>query len=301
MSKPRSKPTLTIVILSFNVERLLIDCLKSVFATQTTANSWKVVVADNVSSDNSVASVKKLFPQVEIIQNSQNLGFSKGNNVALRRVNTEYTLLLNPDTVVYPHTIQKVLTFMIDHPKVGAATCRVELPDGSLDYSCHRGFPDPWNTFLYFFAGKLKKFSGYSDKPIPDIPHEIDALTGAFAMIRTKVGKKLNWLDEDYTWNGEDLDFCYRLKQLGWKVMYIPDVKITHFKGSSSGLWKTGQYQVAKAKKLTAARQGVDAMRIFYNKHLKVKYPWIFNQFIYLGMFLLKTIRQAKIHLGQGI
>ncbi len=178
----------------------------------------------------------------------------------------------------------------------GAATCRVELPDGSLDYSCHRRFPDPWNSFVYFFTAFGKK-SSYANTSVSSQIHEIDALTGAFAMIRTNVGKKLNWLDEDYYWNGEDLDFCYRLKKLGFKVIFIPDVKITHFKGSSSGIWNTGKYQISTASKIRSVNSGIDAMRIFYDKHLAANYPAFFNRFIYLGMFILKSWRIAKIYL----
>jgi GT2 family glycosyltransferase len=291
---------LTIVILSYNVEKLLIACIESVLASQTTSDNWQIVVVDNVSLDGSVTSIKKHFPKVKVIENPQNFGFGKGNNVALRKVTTEYTLLLNPDTVVYPGTIQTVLDYIRNHPNVGAATCRVELPDGTLDYSCHRRFPDPWNSFVYFFSGLGKK-SSYAYTNIPPGIHEIDALCGAFAMIRTEVGKKLNWFDEDYWWNGEDLDLCYRIKQLAKKIVFIPDVKITHYKGSSSGLQKTASVSVPKSIKIKTTLSGLTAMRLFYDKHLKNKYPWIFNQFIYLGMFVLKTIRVIKIKLGFGL
>ncbi len=297
MAKPKSKSSdLTIVILSYNVSGLLKNCINSLYQAKKSQDSWQIVVVDNASTDDSVEMVRKNFPRVKIIANKTNLGFSAGNNVALRQVNTEYTLLLNPDTVVYPGTIQTVLKYIQSHPEVGAATCRVELPDGSLDYSCHRRFPDPWNTFVYFFTAFGKK-SSYANTSVDFKIHEIDALTGAFALIRTSIGKKLNWLDEDYYWNGEDLDFCFRLKQSGWQVVYIPDVKILHFKGSSSGIWSTGQYKVSKSSKLKAVSSGIDAMRIFYDKHYAGRYPLPFNWFIYLGMFTLRSWRALKIYL----
>ena len=290
------KNDLTIVILSYNVSRLLEDCLNSVLKAKTTSDLWEVMIVDNASSDDSVQMVRKHFPQVKLIANKKNLGFSAGNNVALRQVKTKYALLLNPDTVVYPDTIQTVLNYMENNDDVGAATCRVELPDGSLDYSCHRRFPNPWNSFVYFFTGLGKK-SAYAYSNIPSGIHQIDALTGAFALIRTNIGKKLNWLDEDYYWNGEDLDFCYRLKQSGYKVMYLPDIKITHFKGSSSGIWSTGQFKISNRKKIRSVVAGIDAMRIFYDKHYAQQYPAPFNWFIYLGMFTLRVIRVTKVYL----
>lgn len=293
LSTPR--PSLTIVILSYNVEKLLLDCLKSLKEAKTPQDNWEILLPDNGSTDTSLQSVRKYYPQVKIIENKKNLGFAAGNNVALRQVKTKYALLLNPDVKVFPGTIQTVESYMESHPDVAAATCRVELPTGSLDYSCHRRFPNPLNSFIYFFAGFLKRFSSYAYRDIPAGIHEIDALCGAFAMVQTEVGKKLNWLDEDFWWNGEDLDFCYRIKETGKKIVYIPDVKIIHYKGSSSGLQKTGRGQASRETKIRSASAGVAAMRIFYDKHYAALYPAPFNWLVYLGMWLLKSIRLSRI------
>jgi hypothetical protein len=294
----QNNPSLTIVILSYNVRPLLADCLKSLEKAKKRNDNWQVIVVDNKSSDDSVEYLRKHFPKVRLMENDRNSGFSAGNNIALRKVTTPYTLLLNPDTFVYPDTIQTVLSYVHTHPEVGAATCRVELPDGSLDYSCHRKFPDPWNSFLYLFSGSLKRYSSYSDNSTGTKIHEIDALTGAFALIRTKAGKSLQWLDEDYYWNGEDLDFCYRLKESNWKVVYLPAVKITHFKGSSSGLWHTGKFKVNRANKIRSVNAGIDAMQIFYSKHLASKYPVLVNWVVNVGMFTLRNLRIAKVYLS---
>jgi GT2 family glycosyltransferase len=293
-------PSLTIVILSYNVEKLLVDCLNSLFKSKTSSDLWNIIVIDNASSDNSVQAVRKFFPDIKIIKNKTNLGFSAGNNIALHQVKTDFVLLLNPDTVVYPGAIQTVQKYLEEHPDVAAATCRVELPDGTLDYSCHRRFPNPWNSFMYLFTGLGKK-SSYAFSQIPDSIHEIDALCGAFAMFRTDVGKKLGWFDEDYFWNGEDLDFCYRIKKASYKVVFIPEVKITHFKGSSSGLQKSAALKVDPATKTKMALSGVGAMRIFYDKHYASSYPKPFNWLVYLGMWLLKTYRTLKIKVLQNI
>lgn len=267
--------TLSIIILSYNVKKQLLDCLASV----PKHKDWEIIIPDNGSTDGSLEEVPGIF------STGGNIGFAAGNNIGIKKSKGEFVLLLNPDTIVYPNTIETVLTYIQSHPEVGAATCRVELPDGSLDYSCHRGFPTPWGSILHFLG--LRKLSSYSASKIPNDIHEIDALTGAFAMIRRKTGEEVGWLDEDYFWNGEDLDFCYKLKEKGWKIMYLPDVKITHFKGSS-----------AKANFHTRRRwalNSTEVMSIFYRKHLASKYPFFVNWLVYLGIWFTKQLRILRL------
>lgn len=271
---------LSIVILSFNVEKLLLDCLKSLPANP----DWEIIVIDNASSDSSVQLTKANFPKVKLIRNKSNLGFAAGNNVALHQCTSPYILLLNPDTKVYPNTIEMVLDYMQTNPLVGAATCRVELPDGSLDYSCHRGFPDPVGAMFHFLG--LRKFSTYSAENISPSIHEINALTGAFALIRREAGEQVGWFDQDYFWNGEDIDLCYRLKENGWKIMYLPQVKITHYKGASA--------KATRDTRLRWASNSTSVMRLFYRKHLAQKYPWIVNQIVFMGINLLWLIRLIR-------
>lgn len=261
--------TLSIVILSYNVRKLLLDCLASI----PKHKDWEIIVVDNASTDGST--------QLATIKNKTNTGFAAGNNMGIKKAQGEYILLLNPDTIVYPKTIETVLEYMQSHPDVGAATCRVELPDGTLDYSCHRGFPNPFNSLLHFIG--LKSLSSYSSKYVPNSIHEIDALTGAFALIRKTAGNQVGWLDEDYYWNGEDIDFCYKLKEAGWKVMYLPDVKITHFKGSSA--------KATKSSRQKWALNSTNVMELFYKKRLADKYPFFINWSVYFGIWLLKKRR----------
>lgn len=261
--------TLSIIILSYNVKQKLLDCLASL----PKHSDWETIVVDNASTDGS--------HKLAHIISKTNIGFAAGNNLGIRRAKGEYILLLNPDTVVYPNTIETVLKHMQDHPEVGAATCRVELPDGSLDYSCHRNFPDPVGSFLHLIG--LRQLSKYSSTQIPNTIHEIDALTGAFALIRRSAGDQVGWLDEDYFFNAEDIDFCYRLKESGWKVMYIPNVKITHHKLSS--------VKSSPASRRRWATDSTSAMRIFYSKHLSQKYPFFVNWTVYFGIWLVRIAR----------
>jgi len=180
-------------------------------------------------------------------------------------------------------------------------TCRVELPDGRLDYSSHRGFPTPWNSFSYF-TGLAKLFphspffAGYTASNLNiKKTHQIDCLTGAFLMVRKIAGDQIGYWDESYFWNGEDIEFCYSLKEKGWQVWFYPEAKIIHYKGSSSGLWKTAVSSVDKKKRLEATRHGVSAMRVFYMKHYYKKYPPVFRDLIFVGIKLLEQYRKFKV------
>lgn len=294
----KENPKLSIIIVSYNVKKLLVDCIGSIYKSQKPDDNWEIIVVDNNSIDNSIEAIANF--NLKVIKNKENFGFSKANNQAITIAKGKYILLLNPDTIVYPGTIQKVLEYLENNPKVGAATCMVELPNGNLDYSCHRGFPTPWNAFTYFsglssLLPKLKWFTGYTltYKSLNSI-HEIDALTGAFALVRKSAGDEVNWFDEDYFWNGEDLDFCYKLREKNWKIVYIPDVKITHFKGSSSGLWHTGEGKPSGDTKMKSALSSTQVMSLFYKKHLSQKYPFFINWLVYLGIFLLERFRLIK-------
>ncbi|MBI2314619.1 glycosyltransferase family 2 protein [Candidatus Daviesbacteria bacterium] len=238
---------------------------------------------------------------VQLIENKENLGFSAGNNVGVKFAKAPVVLFLNPDTIIVDHAIQKSLEKLLSDPDIGALTCRVELPDGRLDYSCHRGFPTPWNSFAYFSGlskifPKSSLFSGYTASYL-DInkAHEIDSLTGAFLMVRKIAGEQIRWWNTDYFWNGEDIEFCYSLKEKSWKIYYYPEVKIIHYKGSSSGLWTTALTTVPKETKLETAIYGVTAMKIFYKKHYYKKYPPLFRDFVLGGIKLLENYRKLRI------
>ncbi|MDP3733404.1 MAG: glycosyltransferase family 2 protein [Candidatus Daviesbacteria bacterium] len=288
-------PDLSIIILNYNVRDLLLNCLESVFKSlQGTGYRVQVIVVDNASSDGSIEAVKKEYPQVEPFKNESNLGFAKGNNVGVKLAKAPVILFLNPDTVILDNAIGKSLEFLMSNPDIGALTCRVELPDGKLDYSCHRGFPTPWNSFCYFLGlsklfPKWKLFAGYTATHL-DISktHGIDCLTGAFLMVRKIAGEQINWWDTDYFWNGEDIEFCYLLKEKDWKIYFYPEVKIIHFKGSSAG----------KAKSATVLH-GISAMRIFYKKHYYKKYPFLIRDLILAGIKMLEHYRKARLWIYQ--
>ena len=306
-----NNPDLSIVILSYNVRELLLNCLESVFKNKKDSDRWQVIVVDNASEDGSVEAVKKLRSHlgsgntIEIVENKENLGFSAGNNVGVKKAKAPVILFLNPDTVIVDDAIQKTYQYLMGNPDIGTVTCRVELPDGRLDYSCHRGFPTPWNSFCYF-SGLSKLFphspffAGYTATYLDTrITHEVDCVSGSFLMVRKIAGDQIGWWDKDYFFNGEDIEFCYSLKEKGWKIYFYPEVKIIHYKGSSSGLWETKASEVSHDVKMRSATHASSAMRIFYKKHYYKKYPPFFRDFVLWGISLLEKYRKFKIWIYQ--
>ncbi|MCL5020027.1 MAG: glycosyltransferase family 2 protein [Patescibacteria group bacterium] len=290
---------LSIIIVNFNTKQLLIDCVKSIVDSSPKV-SYEIIVVDNASSDDSVKEFKSLFTasKFKIIKNEKNEGFSKANNIGIKEARGRYVLFLNSDTVVYPETLETMVKFMDKNEDAGAATCKVLLPNGKLDDASHRGFPTPWNAYWHFSGvsklfSKSKLFAGYNLGYLDlNKVHEIDACAGAFMIVKRTAGEKVNWWDEDYFWYGDDLDLCFRLKEAGFKIYFVPDVSILHYKGASGGIKKISQ-NISGADKNTkklAQRARFEAMRIFYKKHYKNKYPWFINRLVDSGIYLRQKV-----------
>ncbi|MBI4053812.1 MAG: glycosyltransferase family 2 protein [Candidatus Doudnabacteria bacterium] len=263
---------LSIIIVNYNTRDLLQRCLRSVFASITNY-SYEVIVSDNGSSDGSVDLVKEFFPQVKLLENRSNLGFSKANNLAIKISQGRYVLLLNSDTEVNPNTFQQSMAYLEKHAEVGILGCKVLLPDATLDPACRRRFPTPANAFLRLFG--LKRFSDYNVSGDVNREMEVDAVMGAYLLIRRSVIERVGLLDEDFFMYGEDLDWCFRVKTAGYKVVYYPGAKITHFKYGSS--------QKVPDRTIRFAHQ---AMEVFYRKHYSSRYPRAFNFLVFLAIKL---------------
>lgn len=294
---------LSVIILSYNVKELLRNAIKAVYDTYN-KKSLQIIVVDNASSDDTVAMVGKEFPKVDLVRSKSNTGFSAGNNLARKITKGDIVLFLNPDTEVKRNAIGKCIKILRKSKKLGAITCKVVLPNGKLDYSCHRGLPTPWNTFCYFtglakiFPGS-KLFAGYTASYL-DIKksHNIDCISGTFLMVKRKVLDEIGWWDEDYWWNGEDIEMCYRIKKTGYKIWYEASEKMVHYKGSSSGLWKTAKTKVPQKTKIKTAKSATRAMRIFMQKHAKELGPWPIMALVNAGIGVLEKYRLAKIEKG---
>jgi hypothetical protein len=280
---------LAIVILNYNTAGLLRDCLHSLRESRHDL-TVSVFVVDNASQDGSVALVQGEFPNVELIANPANIGFSAGNNVALRRLGfgedtggdvtklPRYVLLLNPDTIVPPTALADMVRFMDDHPRVGVAGPRVRRPDGSLDRACRRSFPTPTVSF-YRMVGlsrlfpKSRRFNAYNLEYLPeDAVHPVDSVVGAYMQLRAQTILDVGLLDERFFMYGEDLDWAKRIKDAGWEIWYNGAVEITHVKEAASS-------QSAKARV-----DFYEAMWLFYLKHYRRKTNWFLDKAILAGI-----------------
>lgn len=251
---------LTVVIVSYNVSHYLLQCLDSLGSALSGVDS-EVIVVDNHSRDDSVALVREFHPEVKVIENIHNLGFSKANNIALRQARGEYALLLNPDTIVADNTISDCLAFLDRHPDAGAAGVMMLNADGTVAPESRRGVPTPMTSF-YKLSGLCKLFPRsrrfgryYLGHLSWQSPQQIDIVSGAFCMLRCSVLQKVGLLDEDYFMYGEDIDLSYRILKHGATNWYLP-YHILHYKGEST--------QKSSFRYVHVFYQ---AMLIFFRKH----------------------------------
>ena len=279
---------LSVVIVNYNVKFFLEQCLNSVFeaAKGMDAEVW---VVDNNSVDGSVAMLKDKFPQVRLIANTENLGFAKANNQALRQVTGDYVLLLNPDTLVESDTFAKCLAFMDEHPDCGGLGVKMINGEGEYLRESKRGFPTPKVAF-YKISGLIKLFPHsprfahyYLGHLSPDEIAEIEILSGAFLMTRKSVLDKIGLLDETFFMYGEDIDFSYRILQGGYKNYYLPATRIIHYKGEST-----------KKGSLNYVYTFYNAMAIFTQKHLKESSARIFTLGIKMAIWARASLSFLK-------
>lgn len=309
---------LSIIILNYNTKDQLRDCLKSIIwlyrepeIVEETEGPKKleaeIIVVDNNSTDGSVEMIEKEFPQIKLIKNQQNLGFAAGNNIGIKQAHGEYILLLNPDTIVPHNTLADMIEFMEKNPRFAASTCLVELNNGEIDWASHRGFPTPWASLTYFLGLEkldiLPKIFGQYHQTWQDLsqPHEIDACSGCFMLVRREAINEVGLLNEDYFIYAEDIDWCYRFKEAKWHVAFNPVVKITHLKGVASGLKpETQEITTADlATKIKMTEYFFDTMKIFYQKHYESKYPGIVTSLVYLLVNLMKKYKIWKLKRNQ--
>ena len=279
---------LGIVIVNWNTCDLLKRCLETVFLSEGDF-TYEVVVVDNASTDTSADMVSDQFPEVELIVSDINGGFSYGNNLGLRALGfldvgqTEvdaprYALLLNPDTEVPPDSLCAMIRYMDSRPEIGMAGPKLLLPDGSLDLACRRSFPTPTVAFYHFsklarLFPESPRFARYN-MTFKDVDEEaeVDSVVGAYMQVRREAIDEVGLLDESFFMYGEDLDWAYRVKQGGWKVMYHPEVIVWHIKRAASRKSKKAQFEFYRA------------MLIFYRKHYRATTPTWLHSLVLLGL-----------------
>jgi GT2 family glycosyltransferase len=279
---------LSVIIVSYNVEHFLSQCLVSVeraianFSGQTPSDSSQidVFVVDNISVDGTCKMVKERFPWVNLIENQENVGFSKANNQAIKISNAEYVLLLNPDTVIQEDTFSKCISFADAHPKLGGMG--VPMFDGSGTYlpESKRGIPTPWASLcrisgLFRLAPKSKKLNNYYAGHLSaNENHKIEVLSGAFMWMRKSALDDVGMLDEDFFMYGEDIDLSWRIIKGGWENHYYTGTRIIHYKGEST-----------KKGSLNYVSIFYKAMLIFAAKHFEGSQARSFNFLIRIAIY----------------
>lgn len=219
MPGPMRKVALTVVIVTHNGWSLTQRCLQSLGHQE--AIQIRILVVDNASDDETPTLLARDFPEVEVIRLSTNSGFSVANNRAISVADSEYVLLLNPDTEVPPGTLAKCVDVIERHSEVALLGCKLITPSGELDHACKRAFPTPRNALAYFLGGRFSWILGsgrsaYTANHLPDGEWAyVDAINGAFMLARMSAVREVGLLDERFWMYGEDLDWCFRFWQSG--------------------------------------------------------------------------------------
>ncbi len=286
---------LSVVIVNYNVKYFLAQCLLSVrkakteYTAKTGKDDIEVFVVDNNSKDASVAFVKEHFPEIKLIVNKKNTGFSRANNQAIRESSGEYVLLLNPDTVIPEDTFIKLLKFADDRQDAGGIGVKMIDGTGNFLPESKRAFPSPAVSFYKIFGlsklfPKSRRFGkyhlSYLDK---NSIHKVDVLSGAFMLLRKTALDKTGLLDETFFMYGEDIDLSYRITKAGYANYYFPDVEIIHYKGEST-----------KKAGLKYVYMFYNAMIIFAKKHFKNKHAFLFSFLIKIAIVLRAALSASK-------
>ncbi|MBN1155838.1 glycosyltransferase [candidate division KSB1 bacterium] len=282
---------LSIIIVNYNVKELLEQSLVSI-RKAAKGISTEIFVVDNASTDGSVELIRTSFPEVHLIANRNNVGFAAANNQAMKEAKGNYLLLLNPDTVVQEDTFSVILRFMEGKSDCGMVGCKILNPDGTLQLACRRSFPTPWVGLtrivgLSRLFPRSRLFGKYNLTYLdPDQTYEVEAISGSFMFVRREVLEDVGYLDEAFFMYGEDLDWCYRIREAGWKIFYLPETKIIHFKGESS-----------KRADIDLTLMFYRAMELFVQKHYHSRYFYLPQWFLMSGILL----RAAMTFLAQFI
>jgi GT2 family glycosyltransferase len=276
---------MSIVIVTYNTKTLLLECLKSIYSLNN-GPKIEVIVVDNNSSDGTAIAIKKHYPQAKIIINKTNEGFAKGNNRAIKISSGRYIMFLNSDTVVPEQMINKMLGYMEDNPKVGVLGCKLIRRDGKIQLSA-AWFP---NIFSTIWGGeiipkglgrifKVDKFPGqiYLTEKMHNSIQEVDWIVGACMIVRREVNIEAGIFDENIFLYGEEVEWCFRIKKIGWKVVYYPYAYVYHY-----GLEKPD------IRRKETIERSIKGARYFYYKYHS-RLSSIINDLVLLIIAIYKT------------
>ncbi|MFG6687821.1 glycosyltransferase family 2 protein [Mariniflexile sp. HNIBRBA6329] len=267
---------LSVVILNYNVRYFLELCLKSVQAAISNIDA-EIIVVDNDSEDDSCQMVKELFPEVILIENKENFGFSKGNNIGVAQAKGEFLCILNPDTVVAEDTFTTLLNFASHKEKLGIVGCKLIDGVGVFLPESKRNIPYVGAAFKKIYGNSEAYYANHLTK---NQTGKVDILVGAFMLMKREVYDKVNGFDEDYFMYGEDIDLSYKVLKSGYDNYYYSAISVIHYKGEST--LRDKHY----------ARRFYGAMQIFYKKHFKKNV--LFDMFVWVGIRLVYLLRKPS-------
>jgi GT2 family glycosyltransferase len=285
---------LGICILTLKSKEKVLACLTSLFE-QTRNLDMDVIVVDNHSQDGTVEQIRAQFPDVRLIVNDNNLGYSKAVNQGLRALEARYYVLLNPDTIVLDMAFNHLVQFMDENPEVGICSPKVLNQDGTIQYQSRRGEARPWDVFSYFSGlsklfPKDPRFSGYLLTHIDNEKvNEVGAVSGSCMMIRNDVIAQIGYLDERYFAYQEDTDYCFHARQSGWKVCYVPTAEVLHYGGQGG----------SNVNPYFGAYHWHRSYFLYYQKNLAKDYPFWFHPIYYLAMLLKFLIALLGLIFGK--
>ena len=294
---------LSICIVTLNASDFLRNCLNSIckqsdsliwletdsqvpdmVAGQEGANhqklSLEVIIVDNGSTDDTVTMLQTEFPAARLILNNSNDGFARPINQALRQSDGRHMLVLNPDTIVLPCALNTLVNYLDNHPEVGICGPKVLNRDGSLQKACRRGVSRPWAAFSYFSGlsalfPRSKVFGGYLLNYLDENQtHEVDGVSGSCMLIRSDVIQQVGLFDEHFFAYQEDADYCFQVKEAGWKIIYLPTAQIVHFGGQGG----------SRVQPYRSIYEWHRSYYLYYRKNLAGDYFFLFNWFYYFLM-----------------
>ncbi|MFV5697643.1 glycosyltransferase family 2 protein [Flavobacterium sp. ZT3R17] len=276
---------LSVIILNYNVRFFLEQCLLSVQNALETIDS-EIIVIDNDSSDDSCAMIKQRFPNVKLIQNNENLGFPKGNNIGVAHAQGEYVCILNPDTVVAEDTFVKVLAFAKKQTDLGIVGCKLIDGSGNFLPESKRGVPTPWIAFtkitgLYKLFPKSKRFGKYYAQHLRENETgKVDILVGAFMFMKRDLYLEVGGFDEDCFMYSDDIDLSYRMLRKGKSNHYFYETTVIHYKGEST------------IKDKAYMKRFQEAMNFFYKKHFHISV--LFSFFMKVGIVFFSFVKMFQ-------
>ncbi|NQY07352.1 MAG: glycosyltransferase family 2 protein [Flavobacteriaceae bacterium] len=266
---------LSVVILNYNVRYFLELCIKSVQAAIQDINA-EIIVVDNNSADDSCKMVTQVFPDITLITNKENVGFSKANNQAVILAEGEYVCILNPDTVVAEDTFQKLLDWSTTQEQLGIVGCRLIDGSGAFLPESKRNIPTPAISLKKMLGNSSEYYAQVAEDAIAEVP----VLVGAFMFLKREVYNQVKGFDEDYFMYGEDIDISYKVSKAGYKNYYFGKTTVIHFKGEST------------LKDKTYAKRFYEAMHIFYRKHFEKNI--IFDCLVAIGIHVIPFLKKIS-------